>query len=101
MSEPLHVYRARFLQQLITEGTADYWDRRADEWRSIAPRPGDYPGRATPDQLAQQRTRCLEVATQCHRHAELIRSSNPENHVDPLVWDALAEAMGPGANRAN
>lgn len=86
---PLDRYRARFLEQLLTEATADYWERRAEAFELAAPRPGDYLGHQTPEELARRAQRAAERATACRNHAALIRATG----VGRLAWEALADAL--------
>ena len=89
----LERYRARFLMDLIQQGTAAYWERRAQIFEQARPQPGDWHGGATADQLAEMDRRCADTAKACRQHAQVLRSHHPAG-VDPLVWDALHEAQG-------
>lgn len=71
----LNRYRVRWLEQLITEASADYWERRAATFDAARPRPTDYHGRATPADLARQDQRCRDTAAACRSHASLLRQS--------------------------
>lgn len=63
--------RARVLQDALSEATAAYWRRRAQWFRWAAPRPEDYTGQATPEELDARRQRLLGLAEQCERRAQL------------------------------
>ena len=71
-------FTARFWQDCLTEATAAYWRRRAQVFAAAAPRPGDFNGSASEEELAERAERCLEVARACRQHAELLRGLRPE-----------------------
>jgi hypothetical protein len=83
-------FRARLLQDALTEALAATWLRRAELFEWAAPRPGDYVGGATPQQLAEAATRCGATARVCRWHAELILSGRPEP-ISAEVESVLAE----------
>lgn len=67
-------FRVRVLQDALTEAEAAYWDRRADTFEAARPRPDDFTGQATPQQLARRAARLTDVAQACRARAALIRS---------------------------
>lgn len=75
-------YLARFRQRVIhdalTEATAACWERRALAFEVAAPRPGDYHGHATAQELAERRQRCMDAAIACRAHASLWLGAKPE-----------------------
>jgi hypothetical protein len=79
-------FRARILQDALTEATAQYWVHRAYQFQQAAPRPTDYRGNATPEQLTEAWVQCLITAAACRRHAELITGEYPE----PISAEVLA-----------
>jgi hypothetical protein len=83
-------FRARVLQDALTEATAQYWLRRAEQLEAAAPKPDDYRGLASDEQLTNAWVQCITAAAACRRHAELIRGDFPEPISDE-VWDALGE----------
>jgi hypothetical protein len=70
-------FRARVLQDALTQAAADYWRHRARTFEDAAPRAGDYRGHATPDDLVAQAIRCKQLAENCRRHADLIAAPEP------------------------
>lgn len=68
---------ARVLQDALSEATADYWLRMADRLEDAAPKPDDYPGRATPEALWAARERCLGAAAACRARASLEAPGQP------------------------
>ncbi len=96
MSRPLETehdravqLHARVLQDALAEATASYWERRAKVMEWAAPRPGDWPGRATPEDLSAARERCLSAAAACRARASLEAPGAP---LDPIVADLLGVA---------
>lgn len=81
-------FRARLLQDALTQATADYWERRAQQFEDAAPRKGDYHGNASRDDLLDAWERCRATALACRRHAQLLRDSAPEE-IGPEVWSVL------------
>jgi hypothetical protein len=65
-------FRARILQDALTEATAQYWLQRAEQFEDAAPRLDEYRGNATRDELNEAWTRCYATAAACRRHADLI-----------------------------
>jgi hypothetical protein len=65
-------FRARVLQDALTEATAGYWQRRADMLERCLSQPGDFIGAATTEQIAQRDARILADVARCRAHAQLI-----------------------------
>jgi hypothetical protein len=82
-------FRARVLQDALTEATAQYWIHRAQQFEAAAPQPSDYNGQASYEQLLEAWAQCLATAFACRRHAELIMQGRPE----PISDEVLA-ALG-------
>lgn len=61
-----------------------YWLRRADQFDAARPRPGEFTGHATPEELADADERCAEAARLCRFHASIV--------ADPALWEAELEA---------
>lgn len=74
---------ARVLTDAIAEGTARYWNRRADAFLWAAPKPGDYNGRASAQELAERAERCRATAAACQARASL------EERGEPIPADVL------------
>jgi len=75
-------FHARVIADALAEATAVYWRGRADALLDAAPRPGDYVGRATPEQLSAARERCQRDAAACLRRSSL---EGPGLPVPPIV----------------
>jgi hypothetical protein len=85
----LEHFAARVLTDALNEATASYWRRRAQAFRDAMPRPGDYPGKATPQELAELSRRCLETAQACEYRADLIDQWRRDAPIPRDVWEAL------------
>jgi hypothetical protein len=83
-------FRARVLQDCLTEATAGYWLRRGHQFQQAAPRKGDFHGRASNDELMDAYERCQAIALACRRRAQLIMDGRPEE-ISREVLDAIAE----------
>lgn len=64
-------YRA--FQDLMQVASAATWERRAAALEFARPRPGDFNGNATPEELAARDERLAREAEQCRNHAKLLR----------------------------
>jgi hypothetical protein len=71
-------FRARVLQDALTEATAQYWVHRAHQFQQAAPRLDEYRGQATSEQLTERWVECMATAAACRRHADLISGEYPE-----------------------
>lgn len=60
-------FQRRVMQDALLDGTAVYWRRRADTFEWARPRPGDYLGRATADEVAARDARLAEAAEACRK----------------------------------
>lgn len=64
-------FQRRIIQAALTDATATYWRRRADTFEWARPRPTDYTGQATADQIAARDARCAESAEACRKRADV------------------------------
>lgn len=64
-------FRARVLQDALTEATATYWHRRATALEAARSRPGDYQGRASLESIRARDARLSAAARACRRRASL------------------------------
>jgi hypothetical protein len=62
-------FRARVVQDAITDALASQWQRRARTFERCLPRPDDFTGRATPQQLEEQRERIAATILACRQRA--------------------------------
>jgi hypothetical protein len=95
LSSHVDHFRARVLQDALTQATADYWLARAQVWESSRPKAGDYHGTATAEQLEEADARCAQIAENCRAHAALYLDALPEE-IDPdvaYVIDEVASAL--------
>lgn len=80
-------FHQRVVQDAFSEATAAYWERRATAFEDAAPRPGDYPGMATPEELSVARERCLSVAAACRARASLEAPGQPVEALVASLWE--------------
>lgn len=88
-------FRARVLQDALTEATAGYWRRRAEQFENARPRRGDDTHRGAAPQLqtsalAEAHARCTAVAQACRHRADVAQVRavlNPE--VEHVLGHAL------------
>jgi hypothetical protein len=78
-------FRARLLQDCLSQATAQYWERRAQQFENAAPRKGDYCGNAARDDLLDTWERCRATALACRRHAQLILDEMPQEISDEVL----------------
>lgn len=83
-------FHQRVLQDALSEATASFWERRARQLEEAAPRPGDWPGRATPEQLSAARERCLSAAAACRHRATLEAAGAPLSAEVAELWQVVA-----------
>jgi hypothetical protein len=83
-------FRARLLQDCLTEVTAQHWLHRAHQFQQAAPREGDFHGAATSYELLDAYQRCMATKQACSRHAELILD-DIQDDISPEVLAVLAE----------
>jgi hypothetical protein len=83
-------FRARVLQDALTEARADQWLRRAQQFENAAPRKRDFRGNASDQELLDAYERCGAIAAACRAHAQLLRDKIP-GEISDEVWCALGE----------
>lgn len=64
----------RVVLDCLLQALPETWDRRAQVLDAAAPRPDEFHGRATRDELSAAWQRCHHDAALCRRHAALLRS---------------------------
>lgn len=69
----LDMFVRRVIADALNEASARYWTRRAEVLEDAAPRPGEFHGKATREELSSAWRRCHADAERCRRHAELLR----------------------------
>ena len=80
--------RKRAAQQAILEAEAWFWCWRAEQFHDAAPKPDDFHGNATHDELLDAWQRCRDTALACRRKAAF------------LEWGAGAELIDPAGEVA-
>lgn len=69
----LETFTRRVLADALCEASARYWLRRAEVLEAAAPRPDDFHGHATREELSAAWRRCMADARRCRTHAALLR----------------------------
>jgi hypothetical protein len=84
----------RILQEIMDDATAAYWDRRAADFEDARPRPGEWPGHATPAERATRDYDLAETARACRNRAAFIRRYGDQAMAEALtdhIRDQLIE----------
>jgi hypothetical protein len=63
---------AAAIADIVLTVSAEQWRRRAAVLDAIRPRPDDFVGSATPEEIAEQDRRLAEAATACRNRAAVI-----------------------------
>lgn len=66
-------YAVRMLEDAITEAMPWHWTHRAEQLEDARPRPTDYRGQATREDLAERYARLTEQADACRLHSRFLR----------------------------
>lgn len=69
----LETFTRRVIVDALNEATATYWAHRAEVLEDAAPRPDEFHGKATREELSASWQRCHHDADLCRRHAALLR----------------------------
>lgn len=78
----------RMLGDALATATKAYWERRAAVLDDARPRPGEFHGKATREQLSARWSRLTEAARQCRIHAELMAHADIDTNLlrELLGW---------------
>ena len=63
----------RVIVDCLLQAMPETWERRAAVLDDAAPRPDDFHGRATKEELSEAWRRCHRDAKRCRDHAQLLR----------------------------
>ena len=80
-------FRARVLQDALTEAMRSYWLRRADAFEAAMHKAGDFPGLRSVDQIEANNERLAAKATACRNHASICIFDDTD-----LICEHLREA---------
>lgn len=86
----LDQFAADVLADALSAASSDYWRRRAEAWETAKPKPGDYLGRCTREDLSRAWRRCDERARACRARAEVCDAEEWRE----LVGDVFADVRG-------
>lgn len=80
-------FQRRVLVDALNEATAVYWRGRAKVFEDARPRPGEFFGRATRDEICQRDQRLAQLAANCRLRAELALTEGVRaTEIPPIVW---------------
>jgi hypothetical protein len=85
-AEHLEHFSRRFVQEVIDDATAAYYLKRAQAFEDAKPKPGDFHGQATVEELREQWLRLDQIATACRARAGV---SLFRGRIEPEVDQAL------------
>lgn len=71
-AEQIDHFQRRIIQDALTDATAVYWRRRAETFEWARPRPGEFHGQATREELDEADARCAAMARACRAKADAI-----------------------------
>lgn len=70
---PLENAQLRIFRDIWQEAQSGYWERRADLLEFALPRPGDFTGAATSEEMEARRRRLQASIEACRNHARILR----------------------------
>lgn len=73
LSDPVSLHLAGVLREAMLAGLPCSWSRRAETLDAARPRPGDFNGRATVEELAERDQRLAEQAEACRSKARFLQ----------------------------
>lgn len=73
VADELTRFGVRLIEDAIATAAPWFWLRRADQFEDARPRPGDFVGLATDEDLAERDARLAGTAEACRQHADLLR----------------------------
>lgn len=86
----LQHFRARVLQDALDQATIGHWIARHAALSAALPRPGDYAGGASPDELNARESRVRRELQAVERHIHLLQTTyrEPSSEVlEALSWE--------------
>lgn len=86
----LQHFQARVLQDALDQATIGHWLARAAALSASLPRPGDYAGRASAEELSAREARIRGELTAIRRHVWLLQHTYREP--TPEVLQAVRDA---------
>ncbi len=78
LGDELAHFQARLIADALNEAEAAYWRRRAQVLRWAQPRPGEFHGRATREELRESWHRLEEQAQACEHRARVAAAKGGE-----------------------
>lgn len=80
----------RFLADVLASALPSQWDDRARTFEAARPKPDDYTGRASAQELSDLDARLAELAAGCRLHAAILRGddlASPSLAADVALYD--------------
>jgi hypothetical protein len=84
-------FQRRSIAGAVLDASATQWLKRADEFEAARPRPGDYYGQASREQLRARWDELTQIAKACRAKATVLRELDMPDVLD-LVDDVLEES---------
>lgn len=81
-------FQRRVITDAFNEASASYWNSRADTFDKARPRPGEFHGNLTTEELSAKWCELTEIATACRARAQVALMDDP---VPPELADVLQE----------
>lgn len=94
--DPVNQFTVRVLQETMLAAMPWSWLRRAETLDGARPRPDDFNGKATADQLVERDARLAAQAEQCRVHAQFL-TDNPDTMAQTIAADVAALMAEPEA----
>jgi len=88
IGQSLENFARRLLTDCLNEATRTYWLKRAQDFENAKPRPGEYQGTSTREELRARWLWLDEIARACRARAEI----SPLDEIAPEVESVLSEA---------
>ena len=85
-AEYLEHFQMRVIQDAISSAHAEQLIRRAEQFEAARPKPGDFHGQATRDELSRRWRELTSIADALRAKAELVGGRAP--HRDAESWEA-------------
>lgn len=91
----LNQFTQRLIADALLKSLPSTWLLRAKTFEDARPKPGDFTGNATAEEIAERDARLAEQAELCRMHARLLADdpSPMKAEFDAMVAEALAETV--------
>ena len=93
VADPLSQFGIRMIQEAMTAAVPHTWHRRAQTLEDARPRPDDFNGRATAEELAERDRRLADQAEGCRQKARFL-TAYPDVLAEVIAADVEALMSG-------